>query len=424
MKLKLTLFLMLVLGQLLSGQYFNHDKSLRIDFQLTGDKTNTQVFLTQMKEEPHYGGPATKHIMPMYGEFLFQLIEPNTGEILFSKGFNSLYGEWLQSREENEKKLFYHAIQVPFPLKKMKLSMSQRQKNGQFVSIFSKIISPDDYFIKKEKVTPYPIKNILYNGDPHHKVDIVVVAEGYTKEEKEKFYADVQRMADYMFSIPPYNQHKKDFNIYAVASTSLESGTDIPGENTYKNTVFNSSFFTFNIERYLTSNSVGVIADVASLVPYDQIYVLVNTKKYGGAGFYNHLNLASADNALSGEVFIHEFGHAFVGLADEYYTSQVAFDKFYNLETEPWEPNITTLVDFNTKWKSMLDKNTPIPTPRTKEYKNTLGVFEGGGYVEKGIYSPVQDCRMKTNDAPGFCPVCSKAIKNTIEFYTKTRSTL
>lgn len=409
----------LLLGQLFFAQNFNFEKSLRIDFQLSGDKNNTQVFLTQMKEEPNYGGSKTNLIMPKYGNFQFRVIEPKTGEILFSKGFNSLYDEWLHGNNLEDKKLFYHAIQIPYPLKDMELNIIQRMSNGEEKKVYSRLISPKDYFIKKEKVREFPVKNILHNGDVSKKVDIAIIAEGYTKDEMDKFYTDVQRLTDYMFSVSPFDKYKKDFNIYAIGAISQESGTDIPGKNIYKNTIVNSSFYTFDVERYLTSNDMETIADIASLVPYDQIYVLVNTPEYGGSGFYNHFNLSSASNKLSPEVFVHEFGHSFVGLADEYYNSEVVFESLYDLKVEPWEPNITTLVDFDKKWKQMLNKKTPIPTPRIEKYQHTLGVFEGGGYAPKDIYSPMQDCRMKSIEAQHFCPVCSKAIEQTIEFYTK-----
>ena len=266
----------------------------------------------------------------------------------------------------------------------------------------------------------YPSKDLLINGYPSEKVDLVILAEGYTAAEADKFYADAQRMTDYMFTIPPFDKLKKDFNVRAIAVPSAESGTDVPGKNIYRNTAFNSSFYTFNQERYLTTNSLKEIADVAAAVPYDQLYVLVNTPIYGGGGFYNHLNLGTADNELSEKVYIHEFGHGFVGLADEYYYDwDPTFQDMYNQKIEPWEENITTLVDFGSKWKDMVQKNTPIPTPRTKKYQKVVGAFEGGGYTSKGVYSPMQDCRMKSNEPKGFCPVCERAIQKIVNFYTK-----
>jgi IgA peptidase. Metallo peptidase. MEROPS family M64 len=161
------------------------------------------------------------------------------------------------------------------------------------------------------------------------------------------------------------------------------------------------------------------IHDQAASVPYDQLYVLVNSTRYGGGGFYNFLNLTTVDHALSPKVFIHEFGHGFAGLGDEYYNSEVAYENYYNLEVEPWEPNLTTLVNFASKWKDLVDKSTPMPTPRTADYTGKVGVFEGGGYMTKGIYSPAEDCRMKSNAPQDFCPVCQRAIRETILLNTK-----
>ncbi|GET45685.1 M64 family metallopeptidase [Capnocytophaga felis] len=399
---------------------FDFNKSLRIDFYLVGDAHTTEVILTQMKKEPYWGGSKTNFIFPNYGEFRLQLIDEKTQKVVFSKGFNSLFNEWQHIEQAKiEKKLFSHAVQVPFLIKNLQLQIEKRNKNGKFEKIFEKSINPNDYFIKEETVSVYSVKKLLENGNPSQKVDIAILAEGYTESEIQKFYADAKRMVDYMFTIPPFDSLKKDFNVYAIGVTSKESGTDIPGKHIYKKTAFDASFYTFDMERYLTTNNMQAIADAASLVPYDQIYVLVNTSTYGGGGFYNHLNLATSDHELSEKVFVHEFGHGFVGLADEYYDSSTAFDSFYNISVEPWEENITSLANFETKWKDMIKKSTPIPTPRTPKYEKEVGVFEGGGYVSKGIYSPVQDCRMKSNVPKGFCPVCERAIRKVVKFYTE-----
>jgi hypothetical protein len=106
-------------------------------------------------------------------------------------------------------------------------------------------------------------------------------------------------------------------------------------------------------------------------------------------------------------------------LADEYYTSDVAYQDFYSLDVEPLDPNLTTLVDFDSKWKDMVENGTPIPTANTEKYEDVLGAFEGGGYVEKGIYRPKQDCTMKSIVVDNFCPVCKRAIVQMIDFYTE-----
>lgn len=398
---------------------FDFNRSLRVDFQLIGNVNTSDVIVTQLKEEPFWGGSKKNLIFPNFGALRLRLIDMETQKAVFSKGFNSLFDEWLHLEEaKTEKRMFSHAIQVPFPMKKLKLCIEKRNFQGNFDKIFERELNPNDYFIKKEKVAVYPIKKLLENGHSSQKVDLVILAEGYTADEMGKFYADAQRMTDYMFTIPPFDALKKDFNVYAVGIPSQESGTDIPGKHIFKQTAFDASFYTFDMERYLTTNNMTAIADAASLVPYDQIYMLVNTETYGGGGFYNHLNLATADHSLSDKVFVHEFGHGFAGLADEYYDSSTAFASYYNFGVEPWEANITSMVNFDSKWKDMVHKTTPIPTPRTAKYKNVVGAFEGGGYVSKGIFSPVQDCRMKSNEPKGFCPVCERAIRRVVKFYT------
>ena len=267
----------------------------------------------------------------------------------------------------------------------------------------------------------YPIRPILQNGSPQKKVDIAVIPEGYTQEQMDKFVADVKRLFDYLFATPPYNKHKKDFNIQAILAPSQESGTDMEGSpTTYKNTLLDSHFYSFGMDRYLTCPSLFKAADVAAAVPYDQLFVVVNTKEYGGGAFYNVINLNVSDNKYAEKTFVHEFGHGFVGLADEYYSEgEEGMADRYNLKVEPWEANITTLVNFQSKWKDLVEKQTPIPTPRTEQYKNKVGAFEGGGYLFKGMYSPMEDCRMKSIQSNEFCPVCSRAIERMIQFYTE-----
>lgn len=409
-------FLIFPLGWGQTTPIFDFSKSLRIDFQLLSDAQGMEVIFQQLKEEPHWGGSETNLIFPPLGNLRLQLFDG--AELVFSKGFNSLADEWSAiEAAKAEKRLFYHAIQIPFPKKALKVQIDRRNREGEFQLLSSREVSPDDYFIKKEIAPSYPVKTLLHNGSAAEKVDLAILAEGYTKDEMEKFYKDAQRMTDYMFTIPPFDALKKDFNIYAIGVVSEESGTDVPGKHIFKKTAFNTSFYTFDQERYLTTNSMCEIADAACVVPYDQLYVLVNTPIYGGGGFYNHLNLGTADHELSEKVYIHEFGHGFVGLTDEYYYDwDPTFQSVYNTAIEPWEENITTLVNFDCKWKDMVHKKTPIPTPRTAKYEKVVGAFEGGGYVSKGVYSPMQDCRMKSNEPKGFCPVCERAIRRTVNF--------
>jgi hypothetical protein len=316
-------------------------------------------------------------------------------------------------------KAFYQVIRFPFPKKSVRLKIEKRNYNGKFSEIYSTTIDPDNYFIINENPPNIPIEKIYYSGDPSHKIDIAILAEGYTVVEMDKFVKDAKRLIDSLFAVSPFSEMKESFNVYALKTPSFESGTDIPGEHIYCNTLYNTTFYTFDISRYLTTSDMKTIHDMAAVVPYDYLIVLVNSSRYGGGGFYNFVNVCTADHNLSPKVFVHEFGHGFAGLGDEYYNSEVAYQDYYNLKVEPWEPNLTTMVDFASKWKGMVDVATPVPTPRNGKYASKVGVFEGGGYITKGIYSPAEDCLMKSNETSAFCPVCQKAIKTIIVENTK-----
>lgn len=399
--------------------YF-HPNTLRIDFSLSGTHERTEVALEQLKQEPNWGGPRKNLVDKAgYGNYRYQAFDHKSGKLLYSKGFSSLFDEWQSTPEANQlTRSYYHVATLPFPKDTIDFTLDWRNERGVFETLFSIAINPNDYFILKETAPAYPVKQLAEYGTPDKKVDLVFLPEGYTASEMDKFQADIRRLTDYLFTIPPYNGHRSNFNLYAVLVPSAEPGTDIPGQHIYKHTAFNSTFYTFDSERYLTTRDMKSVHDAAAGVPCDQLYVLVNTPKYGGGGFYNFLNLCAADHVKSPQVFVHEFGHGFAGLADEYFANGVA-DEYYKLTIEPWEPNITTLVDFERKWKTMIAPGTPIPTPRTDEFNGVLGLFEGGGYTTKGVYSPVTDCRMRTNEAPGYCPVCSKAIDETIRLLTE-----
>ncbi|WP_347840270.1 M64 family metallopeptidase [uncultured Draconibacterium sp.] len=424
MKLKFSVILFLLPFMGLAQHHYNthfKNNTLRFDFLLGGNKDEVVVYPQQIKEEPYWGGSKTNLIDSFnYGSYRYRVFDLKTNELIYSKGFSTLFQEWQTTADaKTGNKTFYQAALFPFPKHDVRLEIDARQWDGTFETIFETDINPKDYFILKEDTPDFKTKDIVKNGDPAKKVDIVILAEGYTAAEMEDFYDDAAKVSGYLFDTEPFKSEKEHFNVCAVFAPSAESGTDVPGEHIYKNTYFNTSYYTFDLPRYLTTADMKPVYDAAACVPYDQIYVLVNTERYGGGGFYNFVSVCTADNELSKQVFVHEFGHGFAGLGDEYYNSAVAYEDFYNLEIEPWEPNITTLVDFDKKWKNMIDSDTPVPTPRKNKYKNTVGVYEGGGYMAEGIYSPYIDCQMKSNEAEGFCPVCQEAIRRVIRFYSE-----
>ena len=409
-----------VTGQNSFEKYFIN-KVLRFDFMLAGNYQKTVVYPVGMKEEPFWAGSFTNLIDPFNsGNFKYEVYDDSTNTLIYSRGFCTLFQEWQTTAEaKTVDRSFYEVATMPFPKNKIRFVLSIRGRNGLFSKLYETKIDPADYFIRKENPVNVSNTKIYDGGDPHTCVDLAFIAEGYKADEMGKFRDDVKKMADILFAEPPFSDYKNKFNIWAVEAISQDSGTDIPGENIYVNTALNSSFYTFGTDRYLTTQDIKSVNDYAAAVPHDNIVVLINSNRYGGGGVYNYYTGTTIGHPLSPKVFIHEFGHGFAGLADEYYSSSVAYDEFYPLNVEPWEPNITTMVNFDSKWKKMIAKDTPIPTPAEEKYKNVTGLFEGGGYSAKGIYRPEMDCRMKSNGPKGYCSVCRNAIKEMIEYYIK-----
>ena len=410
----------ILFGQEKFEDYFT-DGVFRYDFLLTGTSNTVKVTEVQQKKEPVWGGVAHIQIdKQSMGNYRFSVRDLESQKLIFRQGFSPIFQEWQTTAEAKKmERAFYEVLRFPFPKKKVVIEIEYLKREGQFEKLFTTDIDPSNYFIGRE----IPLKNeyrmIKKSGNPATSVDLAILAEGYRKEEMGKFVKDAERLTDSLFRVEPFASNKNKFNIYAVETPSTESGTDMPGRNIYVNTLYNSTFYTFNIARYLTTTDLKTAADQAAVVPYDYIIILVNSTEYGGGGFYNNISVCTADHALAPIVFIHEFGHEFAGLGDEYYTSEVAYEDFYNLKVEPWEPNLTTMVDFKSKWGSMIDPSVPVPTPRGAGYSAKTGVFEGGGYMAKGIYSPMEDCRMKSNKPDVFCPVCQQAITRAIQKNTE-----
>jgi hypothetical protein len=401
-------------------KYFS-DKVLRFDFMLAGNSQKTVVYPVGMKEEPFWAGSEKNLVNPFNsGNFKYELYDVTSDILIFSRAFCTLFQEWQTTSEAKTiDRSYYEVATMPYPKSKVRFILSKRERNGSFFKLYETIIDPNNYFIRKEKPVNVNVTKIYGGGDPHTSVDLAFIAEGYTAGEMGKFREDVKKMVGYLFAEAPFSDYKDKFNIWAVEAISQDSGTDIPGENIYVNTALNSSFYTFDIDRYLTTQDIKSINDYAAVVPHDNIILLINSTRYGGGGVYNYYTGTTTGNQLSPKVFIHEFGHGFAGLADEYYTSTVAYDEFYPLNVEPWEPNITTMVNFESKWEKMIGKDTPQPTPEEKRFENVTGLFEGGGYSAKGIFRSEMDCRMKSNGPKGYCSVCRNAIKEMIEFYIK-----
>ncbi len=420
---KLTLLLLLLISANIYAQvefdkYFTN-KTMRFDYNRAGNNTWNSVFFEQIKEEPYWSGSKASLLDKFeYGHYKFMVYDLKSNTLIYTRGYNTLFDEWQSTPEAKVmSRTFYETVIFPYPKGKVKIELHERKRDGNFVLQYEQIIDPDDKFIRKEKPVDLPVLQVAYNGEPMDKVDLVFLPDGYAADEMEQFKADVKKYMDYLFGCSPFKENRGKFNIWAVLAPSPESGVDNPGTGKWKNNLFGMTYYTQDVERYLMSGDIKTIRDYAALTPYDNILIISNSDLYGGGAIYNYYTSFPNKNKNGDYLIVHEFGHNFCALGDEYYTSEVGVDEYYNLNVEPYEANLTTLVNFGKKWKGMMDSKTPIPTPSTNEYKSVLGVYEGGGYVPKGIFRPKQDCTMKSISYDNFCPVCTKALTDMINYY-------
>jgi hypothetical protein len=303
---------------------------------------------------------------------------------------------------------------------------------------------------------------VIQNGPPRDKVDLLLLGDGYTAAEMSKWHADAHRLAETLFAVSPFKEHRSDFNVWAIDTPAEESGISRPSDAVYRRSPLRAAYDAFGSERYVLTVDNERLREIASAAPYEFIEIVVNDRKYGGGGIFNLYATVAADNAFTPYVFVHEFGHHFAGLADEYYTSDVAYGNSAE-RPEPWEPNVTA-DPRAAKWKDLLTAGIDLPSDwpkqrfeelqqeiqkrrreiraqhRPEQEMETLfreergldtkllasgpnagkvGAFEGANYEPHGYYRPQQDCIMFTRDETGFCAVCRRAIERVIRMYAK-----
>ena len=418
------LFLFLIYCSTFFGQQYSDfftGKACRVDFHFCGNSRQTSVFLDKIKQEPTWGGRHGHLSTDLnLGDFRFRILDSISNQQIYIDGFSALFHEWQSTPEAQlTSKSFEQTLLFPFPKKSVTLIIEKRLDLDHWNELFRYSLSPTDKLIQKSTPKSVPVKIITQTASSEKAIDIAVIAEGYSANELEKFYKDAQKLSENLLTHEPFTKYKQHINIYAIAAPSEQSGISLSKDSGWKNTAVNSHFYTFYSARYLTTTNTFAVRDLAALVPYDAIYVLANTSTYGGGGIFNFYALTAADNKLATQVTVHEFGHSFAGLADEYAYETDVLDQTYDIKKEPWEPNITSLVQFDRKWKNQLTAGTAIPTILKDSTK--LGVYEGAGYLVKKMYRPMLDCRMRTNKAPEFCPICKQAVEKMILFLTEEK---
>ena len=447
------------------NQYFLTE-TMRVDYFHTGTKGTETISLDKVYREGPWPGSMSSLVDTLnLGEYIFRITDITTNALIYSRGYSTLFNEWQTTDEATGGiyRTFHETVRFPYPVRKIQLTIARRDRQMIFHEIFSTTIDPAiPWSVEKSKgQSPYPVSGIGKNGPSAKKVDLLILGDGYTKQEMKKFRDDAARFTATLFNTQPFKDRKSDFNIWVIEVESDESGISKPDKDIWKNSALGTTYNTFNSARYILTEENRKLRDIASAAPYDFLFILVNDDRYGGGGIFNLYSTCFTKTDQQGQewqqdyVFVHEFGHSFGGLGDEYYSSQVSYVDFYSKGVEPWEPNITAMLDpKNIKWKNLIETDTPVPTPWNKilydslererakldrlapdyytkreplmkgereilmnaHYKNTVGAFEGAGYIAEGLYRPSIDCRMFTLSLVDFDPVCSAAIERMIDF--------
>jgi hypothetical protein len=441
------------------------DKTMRVDYFHTGTPKGDEIVALDgvVSDGPWPGSRVHLIDTTNLGKYYFEVIDRADNQTIYSHGFASVYGEWESTDDAKEHAgTFHESLRFPWPNHPVQVVLKKRDRQNAFQQIWSTVIDPDSRFVNNADLAPVgKVWTLFENGPAADKVDLLIIGEGYSAAEQAKFHDDVKRLAARLFATEPFKSRKSDFNVRAIDLAAQTSGVHRPRTNDDRRNRTGVEYNIFDSERYVLTLDNKAMRDVASAAPYDFLEILVNEKQYGGGGIYNDQATAAVDTGFAEYVFVHEFGHHFAGLGDEYYTSDVPVETGGE-KIEPWEPNITASAE-HPKWADLVDKDVPLPTPWQKEtfekhsreiqverrklrnanvpesqmdelfrreqawetqflgsepYAGKVGAFEGAEYEPKGLYRPQTDCIMFTRDDVGFCKVCRRAIERIIDAYT------
>ena len=407
------------------AQTFEHyftDRTLRVDYLFTGNAERQTICVDELSSLPRWAG-RRHHLseLPLAGNGQITMKDATDGTVIYRNSFSALFQEWLETDEaRTTAKGFENTFLLPFPRRAVSVEVTLFDSHRQVRARLQHRVDPEDILIRRKGETHVcPHRYLLKSGQADRCIDVAIVAEGYTEAEMDVFYRDAQTACESLFGHEPFRSMKERFNVVAVASPSEDSGVSIPRLSEWRSTAFGSHFSTFYSDRYLTTSHLKTLHDALAGIDYEHIIVLANTDEYGGGGIYNSYTLTTAHHKDFRPVVVHEFGHSFGGLADEYFYDEDVMNDTYPTDVEPWEQNVTTRVDFASKWQDMIPEGTPLPTPADNFNMHEVGLYEGAAYSAQGLYRASYNCRMRTNEYPAFCPVCQRALRRLIEFYTE-----
>jgi hypothetical protein len=447
-------------------------RTMRVDYLHTGGPTGGEVVaLDRVVNDGAWPGSRTQLVdSTNLGPYFFEVRDKASGRVLYSRGFASIFGEWQTTSEATRvHRTFHESLRFPWPTQPVQVSLQKRGADSRFTPVWSTEIDPSSRFVNSAALrsSAGTVWTVFENGAPAVKVDLLILGEGYTREQLPKFHKDVARLTAALFAEEPFKSRKNDFNVRAIDLPSAASGVNRPNAGVFRRTPLSTEYNIFDSERYVLTLDNRTLRDVAAAAPYEFVEILVNERTYGGGGIFNDHATAAVDSAFAEYVFVHEFGHHFAALADEYYTSDVAYEtgKPADKKPEPWEPNVTALHDAATlKWRDLVTPGTPLPTPWEKDtfekfsrsiqerrreirkrnapeeemdalfreerevtekllggmqHSRAIGAFEGASYEARGLYRPAADCIMFTRDRVGFCRVCQRAIGRIVDLYSR-----
>ena len=442
-------------------------RTLRVDIQHSGDARAEHYALERVVVEPlpWPGNPDRPLDDGNRGSQKFEVVDAASGRVLYSRGYSTVFGEWRTTEEAGTlQRSFQESLRFPVPGAPVEVKVYGRDAENRFALQWSVAVDPEALDVERAAM-PAPAEPIAIRrgGDPARKVDLLLLGDGYAAGEMDKFEADARRLADRLFSVSPFRERAADFNVWALAVPVPESGISRPSTGIHRASATGARYDIFGSERYILTLDNRAFRELAQYAPYEFVEIMVNGETYGGGGIFGQFSTVAADNDWADYVFVHEFGHHFAGLADEYYTSDVAYAAPDAHRVEPWEPNVTALLDpAKLKWRDQTSPAVPLPTPWPKarfeayerdvqarrrqlradrrpesemsalfreeqahvdqlfadaEHRDAVGAFEGANYAAAGYYRPQMQCLMFTR-ADAFCSVCRHAIEDIIALYT------
>lgn len=408
-------------------QYFD-GRTLRIDYSFAGDSTKQFIYVSEYSVMDKWAGRRVNlDTLLLEGTADITMRSKADGQTIYCQSFTTHFQDWTGIQQATVLKCAYeHVMLLPMPRETVEIEIRLFDFKQRPVTTLKHDFDPKDILVRNlsaNTVAP-EIKSLISSGTSEECIDIAVLAEGYTKEELPIFYEDAQKAIDAIFSYEPFKSNKNRFNVVAVAAESAQSGVSEPAKGIWKQTAAGTFFDFLYTPRLLGATNLRKVNDLLAHVPYEHIIILANSTTYGGCGVYNSYEITPTHHSQFLPVIVHEFGHSFAGLGDEYFYDD-QYTQYYYPDVEPWHENLTTLANFQSKWADLMPKGAKVPTPADEVAKldkndvTTVGVFEGGGYQTKGVYRPTVNCRMRTNNVPDFCPVCRRGINRVIDYHLK-----